>query len=82
MGGSRGALTIVDGGVEAGDGGGEILVQDIGNVGTGIEGLVLRRVKIGSVDDLQSRVAASRHGVGRVGNADACVTLGQLLKAG
>lgn len=82
MGGSRRGVIVGDGGVEAGDGGGEVLVQDVGDVGARVEGLVLRRVKVGRVNNLQSCVAAGRHGVGRVGDANAGVSFGQLLDVG
>lgn len=71
--GGRGHV-LVRGGVEAGDG---VLVEggggDEGDVGAGVEGLVLGAVEVGSVEDLEGGVRAGGDGGGLVGDGEARV---------
>jgi hypothetical protein len=70
----RGGDIHVLGRVEAGDIG---LVEggggDIGDIGAGVEGLVLRAVEVGRVLDLDGRIGAGADGGGRVGDGNAGV---------
>lgn len=72
--GRRGRHVLVDGGVEAGDVGRvEVGRGDIGDVGAGVEGLVLGAVKVGCVLDLDGGVCALGRRPWWVGDGEAGV---------